>query len=209
MKMSRLLGPLGLLITIGALASCGASTQFTDMWKDPSLTKLDFKKVAVFALTSDMSMRRVVEDELVSHCKKVQAVASYTFLEPGEKSKDVEYVKGKVKEIGCDGAITMRVVGVDDKTTYVPGSYMTSAAYPTPYYSFGGYYGYAAPMVYEPGYNITERYVTVETNIYRISDEKLVWSGRSQTVDPASTTELVRDVAQEGALVLQQQGLIK
>jgi DNA repair photolyase len=91
----------------------------------------------------------------------------------------------------------------------VPGSYSTTAAYPAPYYSFGGYYGYATPMMYEPGYNITERYVNVETNIYRLSDEKLVWSGRSETVDPSSATELTRQIAQEAALVLQQQKLIK
>jgi hypothetical protein len=209
MKSSRLLGPLGLLLTVAALAGCGASTRFTDMWKDPSLTTLsDLKKIAVFAITQDMSMRRVVEDELVKNAKKREVVASYTFLNQ-EQIQNVDYVKSTLKDMAFDAAVTMRVVGVDDRTTYVPGSYSTTAAYPAPYYSFGGYYGYATPMMYEPGYNITERYVNVETNIYRLSDEKLVWSGRSETVDPSSATELTRQIAQEAALVLQQQKLIK
>lgn len=209
MKSHRYLGPSGLLLTVAMLASCGASTRFTDMWKDPSLTTLsEFKKVAAFAITSDMSMRRVVEDEIVKNIKKREAVASYTFLNQ-EQIKNVEYVKSTLKDMGFDSAVTMRVVGVDDRTSYVPGSYTTTAAYPAPYYSFGGYYGYATPMVYEPGYNITERYVNVETNIYRLSDEKLVWSGRSESVDPSSATELVRQIAQEAALVFNQQGLLK
>jgi hypothetical protein len=208
MKRSRLIGPLGLLIAAAGLASCSPSTRFTDTWKDPSLTVIDFKKVAVFAITQDYSLRRVAEDELVKSIKKRQAVASYTLIAP-EHNQDVEYAKAKVKEAGCDGVITFRILGVDEKTTYVPGSVTTMGAYPAPYYSFGGYYGYAAPMVYEPGYNITEQYVTVETNIYRMSDEKLVWSGRSETVDPSSVTELVRQNAQEGALLLTEKGLIK
>ena len=207
----RTLGLIGLWAAAAAtLASCGTSTRFTDMWKDPEVTTLNFQKVAVVAVTADQSMRRVAEDELVAtmKAKKKDAVASYTLIDPA-MAKDVEATKARIKESGCDGAVTMRVVGVDEKTTYVPGSYVTTTAYPPPYYSFGGYYGYAMPTVYEPGYNMTSRYVMVETNIYRLSDDKLVWSGRSETVDPSSAGDIVRSIAKEGALVLNRQFKMK
>ena len=202
--MRTRLGLLGLCLAAAVLGSCGSTTRFTDMWKDPGTTQLGFKKVAVVALTADQTMRRVAEEELVSEIskrRKAEAVASYTLIDPS-MAKDTEAALAKIKEVGCDGAVTMRVVGVDEKTTYVPGSYVTTTAYPPPSYSFGGYYGYAAPVVYEPGYNMTNRYVLVETNIYRLSDDKLVWSGRSESVDPSSAGDLVRQIAKEGALVL-------
>jgi len=202
---TRTRGLLGLWLAAAAIGSCGTSTRFTDMWKDPNTTTLAFKKVAVVGITSDQMMRKVAEDELVlTISKKREAVASYKVLDPN-MVKDPEHAMAKFKELGCDGAITMRVVGVDDKTTYVPGSYVTTSAYPPSYYSFGGYYGYAMPTVYEPGYNVTNRYVMVETHIYSLADDKLVWSGRSETVDPASAGDLVRSIATEGALVLNRQ----
>jgi len=199
---TRHLRLLGFGLAVVALGSCAASTRFTDIWKDPATNTLAFKKVAAVAITADQTMRRVAEEEMVAMIKqKREAVASYTIIDPA-MSKDVEASLSKIKEVGCDGVVTMRVVGVDEKTTYVPGSYVSTTAYPPPYYSFGGYYGYAMPTVYEPGYNMTNKYVMVETNIYRLSDDKLIWSGRSETVDPQSAGDLVRSIGKEAGLVI-------
>ena len=207
---NRILGLLGLCLAAAALASCGTSTRFTDIWKDPATTTLTYEKVAVVAITADQTMRKVAEDEMAAAITKngKQGVAAYTLIDPSME-KDVDASLAKIKESGCQGVLTMRVVGVDEKTTYVPGSYVSTTAYPPSYYSFGGYYGYAMPTVYEPGYNMTSKYVMVETNIYRLSDDKLIWSGRSETVDPASAGDLVRSIAKEGGLVVHRQFQIK
>ena len=62
--------------------------------------------------------------------------------------------------------------------------------------------------VYDPGYMVTNTYVYVDVRIYNGADEKLVWSGKSQTVDPTSVSDLINDIAYAAASELRNQGLI-
>jgi hypothetical protein len=191
-----------------SLSSCaGPSTQFTDVWKDPNAGMLKASKVLALFLTADLTQRRVGEDELVRQISpRAQAIASYTFLDT-DQVRDVEYAKAKVKEMGFDVAVTMRLVGVDEKTTYVPGSTVT-AGYPSYSGSYWGYYGYGWTTVYEPGYMETNKYVTMETNIYSVTQDKLLWTGHSETVDPSSVSDLVSGVTEQARTILIEQGLI-
>jgi len=204
------IGRLKLLATASLVAfglgACGSSTQFTDIWKAPDISTIHGQKVLAVVITPNETMRRVGEEELVRNMPNVQAVASYTILDK-DQVRDIEAAKAKVKDMGFDLAVTMRPVGTEEKTTYVPGSYV-SAPYGAYYGSYWGYSAYAWPAVYEPGYMETTKYVHVETNIYSITDDKLLWSGRSNTADPGSAESLVRDTAQEAKAVLIQQGLI-
>jgi hypothetical protein len=119
--------------------------------------------------------------------------------------QDVELAKAKVLELGIDGAVVMRYQGTDRRSEYVPGT-----AYSPAYYQpFWGYYGYAAPMAYSPGYVEEYRVVQVETTIFSVPDEKMLWAGMSETEEPGSLQALVDAVAQGAATKLRQQGLVK
>jgi hypothetical protein len=186
------------------IVSCSPTTRFTDIWVDPGSGKFTAQKVLVSMITNDENMRRVAEDELCSKMTKRQGIPSYTLFTP-DQLKDIEYAKTKVKELGIEGAVTMRIVGVEEKTTYVPGSYVSAPYDPRPYW---GYYSYGYGVVYEPGYTETNKYVLVETNIYNITTEKLVWSGRSETMNPESVRGMIDEIAAEAAIVLKEQGKI-
>jgi hypothetical protein len=96
------------------------------------------------------------------------------------------------------------VTDVNKTTTYVPGSYAGPYAS-----SFWGYYGYAWPTIYEPGYMRTDTVATVEINIYALNPEKLIWSGTSETFNPGTTREVVDDIARAVGAELMKQGLIE
>ena len=194
------------ILAAAALSSCGSSTKFTDIWTAPDIEPYRAQKVLVVFLTADQSMRRIGEDEMVRQIKRAEAVPSYTFLDK-DQVKDFEYAKQQTVAMGFDLAIAMRLVGVDEKQTYVSGTYM-SGPYYSSYYSYWGYSRYAWPVVYEPGYIETNKYVQMETNFYDVKKDKLVWSGRSETVDPSSVSKLVEDVAFEARKVLGKQGLL-
>jgi hypothetical protein len=194
-------------LAVFGLGACGSSTQFTDIWKAPDAGQIHAKKLLAVFLTSEEGKRRVAEDEMVQHVSKnVQAVQSYKLLNM-DQVRDLEFAKQKVKDEGFDVAVTMRLVGVDEKTTYVPGTVVASP-YGAAYGSYWGYSGYAWGAVYQPGYTETTRYVMVETNIYSIDQDKLLWSGRSHTADPESAQQLVREVASEARNVLIAQDMI-
>ena len=137
---------------------------------------------------------------MVTEIGKERAVAAYTILNQ-EEVKDVQKAKAKLGS-DFDLAIVMRLVGQEEQTRWVPGSY------PTYYGSFYGYYGYAGPMVYDPGYLTTDTIVRVETNIYTLPDEKLVYSALSETFNPSSAPKVVKEIGQIIRGDLRTKGLI-
>jgi hypothetical protein len=55
----------------------------------------------------------------------------------------------------------------------------------------------------------TDTIVSIETNVYSVTEDKLLWSGLSETFNPANTVQLVTDVAKAVRGALQKQGLIQ
>jgi len=173
--------PLAFMLAAG----CWRRTEIVATWHEPHFGVLNFNRtVAVFA-TTDEAMRRTVEDELVM--KFPNATPSYRIV-PNAADVDKESVLQLMRGKGFDGAVVMRVLEVKDKVTYYPGTYWG------PGYGFGGYWGSSWAYPYNPGYVNTTQIVTVETNIYSLRDDKLVFATRSETSDPSSVGKLIRSV---------------
>lgn len=161
---------LFLLVMVWILSACGPSTKITKSWTDPSWTpggKLPFKKVLVVAPLKDESSRRIAEDKLVSMIKQVTAVQSYSYLKP--EDKDQKELEAKLLKDGFDGVILIRLTDVDKSVSYSPGT------------SYGGWYGYRYST---PGYYSEDKTFFVETNFYSLTENKLIWSGTTSTLNP-------------------------
>jgi hypothetical protein len=101
-------------------AGCWRRTEIVATWHEPGSGRLNFNRtVAVFA-TTDESMRRSVEDELVM--KFPNATPSYRVV-PKAADVDKESILQHMRDAGFDGAVVMRVTEVKDKVTYYPGTY--------------------------------------------------------------------------------------
>ena len=190
----------GMMVVAAAfvLAACG-STTLTDVWKAPDTARLQFKKVLVVAISKDITWRRTIEDELVRQIRDVQAVASYQFFADGEP-RDWAGARERLKAAGFDGLVTFRLAGVDKQQTYVPPVYASRG--------IGGYWGYAWPAVATPGYTVTDTLVQVETLVYELGDDKLVWASRSRSFNPANSKDLVNEVVDAVRDEMKKQGLI-
>ena len=120
----------------------------------------------------------------------VQVIAGSTLISttPGSPPPDSATVVQKVRDTGADLVMVSRLLNVNQVQTYVPG---TTAFY-------GGYYGYYAggmAVMSTPGYYETDTQYELETNVFDIKTEKLVWSGASQTVDPSTASDMANSVA--------------
>jgi hypothetical protein len=197
----RILGPMVIIVILSVLVAC-ASTEIVESWRDRTAGPIGFKKVVVFFFGKDQAMRRKAEDELVRQIKGTQSVTSYSLI-PEAEFKDLDKVWDRLKERAFDGAVIMRLLGVEKEVTQVPGSY------PGYYYSFRGYYRYTWPVVYDPGYLRTDRIARVETNLYSLAEDKLIWAGVSETFNPKNAVSLVGDVARSVAKDLKAKGLLK
>jgi len=173
--------PLAFVLVSG----CWRRTEISAVWHEPGSPVLNFNRaVAVFAST-DEGMRRAVEDELAM--KFPNAVPAYRVV-PNAANVDKDQILQQMRGAGFDGAIVMRVTNVTERLNYQPGAYWG------PGYGFGGYWGSAWAYPYNPGYVTTTQIVSVETNIYNLKSDKLVFAARSETSDPSSVGKLIRSV---------------
>ena len=189
-------------VAVLGLAACLAPTKLTASWKAPGVTEVRFKKVFVAAQSPDMTRRRAMEDILVKRIGN--ATPSYTVLTEAEV-KDPALVKAKLASAGFDGAVVVRFVGAEQQTTYVPG---TAYWGPAPYGGFYGYWGYGWGAAYSPGYLTTDTVVTLESNIYDVAKESLIWSSRSETISPGSINELMQSVIEKTVYEMRKQKVL-
>jgi hypothetical protein len=181
-----------------AIAAVGcATTEMTSTWTDPTARGTSMARIAVIALSKDPGLRRMAEDTAASQMRGAQAVPSYQVLGDADL-RNREVVKAKLLAQGFQGVLVMRMAGVTEQVTAVGG----------PYGTFDGYYDWAGSAVYAPGYLETDTVVHVVSNLYSLDQNKLVWSGVSQTFDPASAKSFMTDVSKAVAKSLEKDRLI-
>jgi hypothetical protein len=195
-----------------ALASC-ATTTFNATWKNPEAqpVKLAGAKVAAVVVTPNESTRRVAEDVLVRelNARGAQGLASYSFIST-ENLKDKDRAKGDFQKAGVDGAVVMRVVSANQELSYSPGMAYTPGMWGSPYYgSFWGYYGWGWGMAYDPGYLRTDTIVSVETTVYSLKQDKILWGGMSETMNPSKAEAFMKELADGVAKQMTKAGLLR
>ena len=202
MKNPIILGIAAVTLLLGA---CATNTTFTSTWKAPDATVLkpEGKRLAAVFIGRDESTRREAEDTLVRRLDAAgaQGVASYTLV-PNNEARDIDGVKERLAAAGINGAVVMRVIGKRERVSYTPTPVFA------PYYQhFWGYWGYGWCAAYKP-IATTDEVVSVETLIYSLDRDELLWAGTSRTVNPSKVPDFVNEVADAAAKEMQKQGLL-
>jgi len=186
---------LSIAVALG-FAACAGSTTIEQSWKAPNLAPSNLRNVVTVYISRDGTMRRRVEDSMTQRLAHmgVRAVPAYSILSDDDL-KDRDRAKAKLVAGGYDGVVALRLVGKETRLVATP---------PT----FDGYWGTAWPGAYDPGYLSTETVVRVETNVFSLADNKLVWSGLSKTVDPNTMRSTIDDVTKVVAKALENQQIV-
>ena len=177
-------------------------TKIVKQWASPDIANYQFDHVLAICIIKDPTTRELVESAMAARARKSNALPSYNILREADL-QDKELAKQKILKMGFDGAVIMRPLSVKDRVTYVPGSY------PSYYGSFWGYYGYAWPALYTPDYTYTDKIVQVETTIFSIKDDKLLWNTVSETKNPESARDVVLGIAKAIGKEARKRGLVK
>jgi hypothetical protein len=181
-----------LFLTLAAVALCATTslyaTKLIAVWADPAAGQTRFTKVIVAFQSADEVMRRNSEVTFVKRFPK--ATAAYTMMQ-GVDVKDRDQVKALVEKAGFDGAVIMHLVRTDKETIYSPGTTWWGTA---PYTSMWGFWGYGWGTAYQPGYITNDHLVTIETNVYSVKEDKLLWASRSETTNPETVSKLIDSV---------------
>ena len=189
--MKKTILPAVLLFVIIAV-SC-TSTKITSSWREPDKTVAvsALNKVLVVALFKDETSRHKAEDQMAGYLNG-KGIVSYNYLKESFDKKNEDALREKIKADGFDGAVTMRLVDVDKQENYTRGDI---SSYPTYYRNFSGYYHRSWSYYSTPGYYTTTKTYTIETNVYSIKEDKIIWSGLTETTNPDGVKKLTEEVA--------------
>jgi hypothetical protein len=188
-----------------SISACG-STTFTSTWKAPDAQRVDpaGKSIAALVIYGDKKRRRDAEVYLAHELtiRGARGVAAYTLLGL-DGYPTVDYARARFKEAGVEGVVIMRLVAHDQTVIVDPGGFSGSA-----YSSFGSYYSsYGMSVSYSTGSVQTDTVVTIETLIYSLKQDKLLWAGTSRTSNPDGLQSLITEVADAVSSQMARQGL--
>jgi len=196
-----------LVTLVVATAFAADKPTFTSVWKTPVAYEVSFagKKVAALVITKDTSLQMSGEEALARELtsRGMQGVPTYRFI-PREELAVAEKAKGWFERAGVEGVVAMRPVAREQRTEYTPDTWIN------PYYStLWGYYGYGWGSVYIPGSVSRDTVVIVETTIYSVPRNALLWAAVSETKNPKKLAEFVQGLVTASIKELQKQGLAK
>lgn len=186
------------LLCITYFNSCTSVTEISGTWKKPSIAAKQYKKIMVLGLEGEVVKRAAVENAIVQKLKSngYNAVAGTSILPDSfvdsdnngkvdNENKDI--FAQKIKEQGVDGVFTISLNNVKESQQYIPGNtYYTPS---TVYYPFYNYYWRTYNVVHTPGYYTKSTNYFLTSNFYDMSDEELIWSAESETINPQSLND--------------------
>jgi hypothetical protein len=191
-------------LAVAAVALGCSTTQFTSTWRNPTAqpVALEGQKVAALVITSNESTRRAGEDALARELSKrgVQGIPGYQMVAGEGPIRDSEVLRKKLADVGIKGAVIMRVVDRRREVDWVPGGPVYGSMY--------GYWDYGWAVMGSPGYLTVDTIVSVETLVYNLPQDKLLWGGVSETIDPTNVDSFIKEIVKAGADEMRNAGLL-
>ena len=138
--------------------------------------------MAVVFMSPNGERRRAVEDQMVHQLGEhgIQAVAAESIFEADSAGSPRE-MQRRFRDAGIDTVMTIRVL--DQRAALNPGAPPYEQIPPRfEYLALSRYWGLGWGRVYAPGYLLTDTEVAVETLVYSLSRDDLLWGSRSRHV---------------------------
>ncbi len=170
------------------IIACGG-TKLTNTKVDEARLGKPVSDILVIAVTYKEELRHFFEDKFVAQLKTagIDAVSSADVIPISEKQQlEKDAILKAINEFGNDAVIITHMVGVEEKEIIT--------RYASRGRGYHSHYLWAYGNTYQPGYSSTRITVRLATNLYDVKTEKLIWSGRSETMRPGSIEQTIDDV---------------
>jgi hypothetical protein len=183
-----------------------AGPEFTSTWAAPEARGVRFagKKVAALVISTDQHLRVSGEEQLVRDlgARGVQGVATYR-MAPAEELTSADRARPWFERAGVDGVVALRPVSRTKETSYTPNVWSS-----TYYSTLWGYYGYGWTTVYSFGDSREDTTIVVETLVYSLPLDKLLWAGVSSATNPKETQAFVSQLVTAAIKEMKKQRLV-
>jgi hypothetical protein len=197
---------LAITLSLG-VAAAASDPKFTSTWKAPEAAGVSFvgKKVAALVMSGDQNLRVSGEEALarVLAARGLQTVATYR-MAPAEELTTPERARPWFERAAIEGVVVLRPVSRDVQVTYSPTMWVTSS-----YSTLWGYYDYGWTGIYTPGSKHTDTTIVVETLVYSVPKNALLWAGVSTATNPKEAQAFIKQLVDEAVKEMRKQGLVK
>jgi hypothetical protein len=192
-----------------ALASFACSTTtFESTWHSPEArpVRLPGRKVVGVFIALNPAVRHRAEDAMAREisARGAEGVAAYTVLSDDE-IKDQDASKAKLERLGFAGVVVMRVAGSEIRYVAEPAVAWTQPEYR---HLWNGYWQWGWGRPDEPTARAADRIFKIETLVFSLEQNLLIWAGVSHTVDPDRVERLVADLARAVTEGMARDGLL-
>ena len=191
------------LLILLLFAGCSPSTKLLGKWKREEFQAKKFNKIAVVMMAPKMSTRAIVESAMAMHMhdEGLKAIGAFGLFPQAGKAGVMEehsleeikqIVREKVTKNEIDALLIISLLDEQKEERYIGGSSISvvapvyDARYPFYNESYYGYYAYNQSTMVKPGYYETSSTYFVESNLYDVATEKLIWSAQTKTEDVTS-----------------------
>ena len=176
-----------ILVLLGACSS----TMLVENWSDPDYQGPPLKKILVIGMIKSDAKRHAFEDEFSSLITQGnrKGIASHTLLPNLEKSGNKEQVLAAVEKAGADGVMIVTTHGLINQQRVTPATFSYS-----PNAGMYGYYNTSHAVTYNPGYTVTDTLLRIDTKLFNVASEKMIWSGKTESFNPTSSREVIGDL---------------
>lgn len=179
--------------------ACTIPAKIVNTYREPGVVIQpdDLEYILLGVMARNESQRKIAEDKIAKKYPKL--IPSYNYFPLGAGVTETTKAKRIIKEEGFDGVLLLRLVDEENKVVY--SSERQDAGYWDSHNGFWSKY-------YEPGYYATESMYYVEVRLYRLTDEKLVWSGLSNVIDPTRIDFAVQSVLEATLKEMRAEGFL-
>ncbi|MTW19679.1 hypothetical protein [Allochromatium palmeri] len=194
-------GLLALLVS-----ACATTGPVSSVWTQPGQAPRQYERLVVFGVTNNPRVRRAYEDHFVQQLQVlgVQATAGHALVSDRNLGRLTRLTEGYAR-VKADSVIITHLIA-DESPGTQPAARTQSV--PDHYRHLVGYFSQVYEEVCTPGYYADPESLRLETNLYDAKQERLVWSGRSQRLDPNSERTTISQVIEEIVVQMQQDGFL-
>jgi hypothetical protein len=207
--MPRAVTSLGAVVIALALSAC-ARTTLHSTWKNPNAPSSSFKgkKVAALVLSEEEPLRFAAEEALAREItiRGAVGVPAYSLLPKGFV-RDEENASELLRKAAVEGIVVLRPRPWDESLTGNVGAYWSS----TRYASFWGpgFWGWGRGWgIPADGYLGVDTVLVVESLVYSLPDERLVWASQSRTMNASEVGRSIPGLTRKVGTEMEKQGLL-
>jgi hypothetical protein len=214
-SFTRFLG----LVLVGSFLWACSSTSMSGSWSSPEY-KGQIKNIYVIGLSKKETNRRIFEDTFSRELANngVTGVSSYKDL-PSTEGTNNDLIRERMISNGTDSVLLTRLVDQRTETVtnpgrvsgYSSGSYYGgrgSAGRSRHYNSWGSYSNRRYDVTYQPATTTEFVVLTVESVLYDLKTEQMIWSAQLETVVEGNLEAMMQDFVESVTKDMKAQGMI-